>query len=321
MPTWPESSSTRCRPTPSTTTAAALHGRLGSGAGRGPCPRCRLLRSPTVADLMAACDGTLVHGDVGLLDRESLGLVVAADVDAARHRPALRGRRRHRARRPRRRRARRAARAPVDDPADALRGGAQRGVRPLAAGRPADRRPRHAAADRGAPSGGTMAAATALGRVEGRITVDVRAQGAGRGGARRRGRDATSTRSWGTGSSAAEGAVTPLMFEHDLVERAREASSAHRAARGRRGAHPASPPTRCSRAASPGSPCSATRRSIRGQARQLGVDIVAGRGRRPGDQPVARGVRRRVRTAAGAQGRDARDGVRPGRRPVATSAR
>ena len=37
-----------------------------------------LLRAPTIADLMAACDGTLLHGDPDLLDRECLGLVVAA---------------------------------------------------------------------------------------------------------------------------------------------------------------------------------------------------------------------------------------------------
>ncbi len=37
-----------------------------------------LLRAPTIADLMVACDGTLVHGDPALLDRECLGLVVAA---------------------------------------------------------------------------------------------------------------------------------------------------------------------------------------------------------------------------------------------------
>ena len=44
----------------------------------GRCPSRPLLRAPTVADLVAACDGTLVHGDAELLDRESLGLVVAA---------------------------------------------------------------------------------------------------------------------------------------------------------------------------------------------------------------------------------------------------
>ena len=74
-----------------------------------------------------------------------------------------------------------------------------------------------------ATGGGTMATATALGSVEGRITVTserkVRAavalvEEAGDLGA-----------VVGEGTSAAEGAVTPLMFEHDLVERAREASA------------------------------------------------------------------------------------------------
>ena len=37
-----------------------------------------LLAAPSVADLMSACDGTLVSGDAALLDREATGLVVAA---------------------------------------------------------------------------------------------------------------------------------------------------------------------------------------------------------------------------------------------------
>ena len=41
-------------------------------------------------------------------------------------------------------------------------------------------------------------------------------------------------------------AVTPLMFEHDLVERARAADRAHRAPGGHDRAHPAWRPTRCS---------------------------------------------------------------------------
>jgi phosphate acetyltransferase len=41
-------------------------------------PETPVLRAPTVADLLAASGGTLVHGDPALLDRESLGLVVAA---------------------------------------------------------------------------------------------------------------------------------------------------------------------------------------------------------------------------------------------------
>ncbi len=41
-------------------------------------PETPLLRAPTVKDLMDACDGRLVHGDAQWLDRESTGLVVAA---------------------------------------------------------------------------------------------------------------------------------------------------------------------------------------------------------------------------------------------------
>ena len=41
-------------------------------------PETPLLRAPTVRDLMAACEGTLVHGDPAFLDRECLGLLVGA---------------------------------------------------------------------------------------------------------------------------------------------------------------------------------------------------------------------------------------------------
>ncbi|GMA19856.1 phosphate acetyltransferase [Arsenicicoccus piscis] len=41
-------------------------------------PADRSLSSPTVADLMAACQGRLVAGDADLLDREALGIVTAA---------------------------------------------------------------------------------------------------------------------------------------------------------------------------------------------------------------------------------------------------
>ena len=41
-------------------------------------PETPLLRAPTVRDLMEACSGRLVHGDEAALDRESMGLVVAA---------------------------------------------------------------------------------------------------------------------------------------------------------------------------------------------------------------------------------------------------
>ncbi|MEO5982544.1 MAG: phosphate acetyltransferase [Pedococcus sp.] len=41
-------------------------------------PETPLLRAPTVKDLMDACAGRLVHGDAGWLDRECTGLVIAA---------------------------------------------------------------------------------------------------------------------------------------------------------------------------------------------------------------------------------------------------
>ena len=74
----------------------AVRGRL-DGVPVWALPESALLRAPTVADLVAACDGTLVHGDADLLDRESLGPARRGDVDAARHRPALRGCHRDRA--------------------------------------------------------------------------------------------------------------------------------------------------------------------------------------------------------------------------------
>ncbi len=44
----------------------------------GVLPEVPLLRSPTVADLVAACNGTLIHGDPSWLGREARGFVVAA---------------------------------------------------------------------------------------------------------------------------------------------------------------------------------------------------------------------------------------------------
>ena len=41
-------------------------------------PETPLLRAPTVKDLVDACSGRLVHGEAGWLDRECMGLVVAA---------------------------------------------------------------------------------------------------------------------------------------------------------------------------------------------------------------------------------------------------
>jgi len=200
---------------------AALHERLGV-VPAWALPEVPLLRSPTVGDLMAACDGTLVHGEAALLDRECSGLVVAAmsmphvidrliedgvvivpgDRDDVllgvllAHQsttlPSLSG--------------------VVLNGGFALSPQVDRLVAGLGIRLPVV-----------ATAGGTMATATALGSVEGRITVTserkVRAavalvEEAGDLGA-----------VVGQGTSAAEGAVTPLMFEHDLVERAREASA------------------------------------------------------------------------------------------------
>jgi phosphate acetyltransferase len=187
-------------------------------------PEAPLLRAPTVADLMAACDGTLVHGDEDLLDRESLGLVVAAmsmphvidrlfegatvivpgdreDVvlgvllaHRARTLPALSGL--------------------------VLNGGFQLSpqVDRLIAG--LDVRLPIISAD-----AGTMATASALDRVEGRITADSARKIRAAVALLEQEEDPDLDAVVGEGVSAAEGAVTPLMFEHDLVERARAAGA------------------------------------------------------------------------------------------------
>ena len=53
--------------------AVTLDGAMGFAVPEEP-----LLSAPSVGDLMAACDGTLVSGDESLLAREATGLVVAA---------------------------------------------------------------------------------------------------------------------------------------------------------------------------------------------------------------------------------------------------
>jgi phosphate acetyltransferase len=58
-------------------TGAALADRLAPLPAHA-LPETPLLRAPTVRDLMVACRGRLVHGDPALLDRECMGLVVAA---------------------------------------------------------------------------------------------------------------------------------------------------------------------------------------------------------------------------------------------------
>jgi phosphate acetyltransferase len=189
-------------------------------AGVWALPETPVLRAPTVADLMTACGGTLVHGDPELLDREAMGLVVAAmsmphvidrltedavvivpgdreDVvlgvllaHQSRTLPALSGM--------------------------VLNGGF--GLSPqvdrLVTG--LDVRLPMVAAE-----GSTMDVATILLRVEGRITGEtvrkVRAAVALVDGAE------GLTALAGEDALVTEGVVTPLMFEHVLVERARAA--------------------------------------------------------------------------------------------------
>lgn len=69
--------SNRAEPEAVEATRAAL-GRALEDTAVCVIPRAPLLEAPTVRDLMGAVDGTLLHGDDELLDRESLGLVVAA---------------------------------------------------------------------------------------------------------------------------------------------------------------------------------------------------------------------------------------------------
>ena len=148
---------------------------------------------------------------------------------------------------------------------------------------------------------GTMAVASALGRVEGRITAEsarkLRAAVAlldqtddpAPRRPRRRGR---------RGIRGREAAVTPLMFEHDLVERARAA-----------GAHivlPEGAEERILRAADQVLSRGIARLTllgdegeIRSRAAQLGRRHRRRRRRRPGDEPVARGASpRRTRRCA-----------------------
>jgi len=67
----------RVRPEALAATASALASILDAVPAYAV-PTEQVLESPTVRDLMAAVDGRLAHGEESLLDRESLGLVVAA---------------------------------------------------------------------------------------------------------------------------------------------------------------------------------------------------------------------------------------------------
>ena len=312
-PTSPASWSTRCRRAATTTCCS----RCAGGSGAVPVwalPESPLLRAPTVADLMAACDGTLVHGDAELLDRESLGLVVAAmsmphvidrlfegrhvivpgDRDDvvlgvllahhARTLPSLSGM--------------------------VLNGGFQLSPQ----------------VDR-LIAGLDVRLPIVVGRLGTMATAGARP---GRGPDHRRlpaqdparpwrcstrPRTSTSTRCSARASAPRERAVTPLMFEHDLIERARAAGATSCCPRATTSASCA-PPTRCSRAASPAHPARRRGRDPGQAPRQLGVDIAAAAVVDPATSPLREQFAADVRRAARAQGRHPRAGLRPGRRPV-----
>jgi phosphate acetyltransferase len=259
----------------------ALHDRLGT-VPAWALPESPILRAPTVRDLVAACRGTLVHGDPELLDRECLGLVVAAmsmphvidrlveggvvivpgDRDdvllgvllahQSRALPSLSGIVLN-------------GGFALSPQVDRLVGGL--GIRlPVVA-----------------TDGGTMATASALVGVEGRVTADserkIRAAVALVADAGDLGAVV------GERSVGAEGAVTPLMFEHDLVERAREA-----------GAHvvlPEGAEERILLAADQVMTRGIARltllgdeETVRGAARQLGVDLSAAQVVDPATSPL-----------------------------------
>jgi phosphate acetyltransferase len=200
---------------------AAVRTRL-PGTAVWALPETPLLRAPTVADLMAACEGELVHGDAGLLDRECLGLVVAAMsmphvID---------------------RLVEEAVVIVPGDRADVVLGvllAHQSRTLPNLSGvvlnggfdLPPQVERLIAGLDVRLPmvatGGSTMEAAARLMGVEGRITVD----------SARKIRVAVALVEQaedlvvlaGEDAVATEGAVTPLMFEHLLVERARQAGA------------------------------------------------------------------------------------------------
>ncbi len=181
-----------------------------------------LLRAPTVRDLLAACDGHLVHGGAELLERECLGLVVAAmtmphvidrlveggvvivpgdreDVVLGvllAHRsttlPSLSGLVLN-------------GGFPLSEQVDRLIAGLDLDLPIVAA------------------AGGTMEVVSSLGRVEGRITREAtRKVGAAIAISDALAEVAAATIADEVGG---ERVVTPLMFEHEIVERARHAGS------------------------------------------------------------------------------------------------
>ncbi len=181
---------------------------------------------PALADrgkLMAACRGTLVHGDAALLERECSGLVVAAMSMPHVIDRLVEGSSSSSSRLTARMCCSGSCSRTQSTTLPSLSGV----ISSTGASRPSPQVERLVARlgirlPMVATGGDTMATVTALGPVEGRITLPserkVRAAVA-------LVEDAGDLGAVAGGDKVAEGAVTPLMFEHDVVERARAASA------------------------------------------------------------------------------------------------
>ncbi|WP_404382753.1 phosphate acetyltransferase [Knoellia locipacati] len=185
-------------------------------------PETPLLRAPTVADLMDACAGRLVHGDPAFLDRECMGLVVAAMTMPHVLDRLIEG-------------------GVVIVPGDredvvigvllahrsktfpTLSGIVLNGGFPL----PPQVERLIVGLDVALPvistDGGTMTTATKLGAARGRLTPDSARKLAAAVAMVERGLDAEAV--LGPVATAGSGVVTPLMFEHRLVDAAKDADS------------------------------------------------------------------------------------------------
>ncbi len=185
-------------------------------------PETSLLRAPTVRDLMDACSGRLVHGDAAWLDRECMGLVVAAMtmphvldrlldggviiVPGDREDVVLGVLLAHR------------SKTFPTLSGIVLNGGfplppqVQRLIEGLDVVLPII-----------ATDGGTMTTATRLGAARGRITPESTRKLEAAVAMVERGLDVEAL--LGPVGAAGEGAVTPLMFEHRLVDDARAAAA------------------------------------------------------------------------------------------------
>ncbi len=265
-------------------------------------PETPLLRAPTVRDLMDACSGRLVHGDAGWLDRECMGLVVAAMtmphvldrlleggvviVPGDREDVVLGVLLAHR------------SRTFPTLSGIVLNGGfplppqVQRLIEGLDVVLPII-----------ATDGGTMVTTTRLGAARGRITPDSTRKLEAAVAMVERGLDVEAL--LGPVTSAEEGAVTPLMFEHRLADAAR-ASSAHIVL-------PEGAEDRILLAAETVLARGIARLTllgdadtIRANAARLGVDISQAAIVDPSTSPLREGFAHRLRRAAGSQGRHPR---------------